>query len=229
MDLDVQTATGAVVVGIIVLVAGRILFAAIIASAKAWKNRYWQGTARRASVIGQFLNDVRRTVVARERTRLVARREMLSRWRRTPIWLLRATLFRWFENSPATDWPYVQCVLERHANDEAKAQAEALLWDTRAVTDLRTRDRIMENRHVALVHPCSDVVFVLTNADSHGHSERRYETTAQIRVQRGWCANTREPGDSCRYCDMSDQELDETSDRLMASHECPSQSDTEPS
>ena len=229
MDLDVQTVTGAVVVGIIVVVAGRVLLAAITASAKAWKNRYWQGTARRASAIGKFLNDVRRMVVARKRTRLIARREMLSRWRRTPIWLLRATLFRWFEKSPATDWPYVRCVLERHSHDEARAQAEALLWDTRAVTDLRMRDRIMKNQHVTLVHPCSDVVFVLTNVDSHGSSETRYGTTAQVKVKRGWCANIREPGDSCRYCDMSDQELDETRDRLMANHECPSQSDTEPS
>ena len=229
MDLDVQTVKGAVVVGIIVLVVGGVLLAAITASAKAWKNRYWQGTARRASVIGKFLNDVRRMVVARERTRLIARREMLSRWRKTPIWLLRATLFRWFEKSPTTDWPYVQRVLERHAHDEAKAQAEALLWDTRVVTDLRTRDRITKNRHVALVHPCSDAVFVLTNADSHGHLETLYETTAQIKTTRGWCANIREPGDSCRYCDMSDQELDETRDRLMESHECPPQSDTEPS
>lgn len=212
------------VAGIIVVVVGGVLLAAITALAKAWKRRYWQGTVTRAVTAGQLFNDARKMIVARRRTRLIARREALSTWRKAPMWLLRATLFRWFEESPATEWPHLKRVLEHHTDELARAQADALLWDTRAVVDLRTRDRIMENQHVALVHPCSNGVFVLTNADSHGNSETRYTPDAQIKVKRGWCANIREPGESCRYCDLSDQELSETINHLMAQHECPQSS-----
>ena len=169
----------------------------------------------------RLFNDIRKMVVARKRTRLIARREKISGWRKAPLWLLRATLFRWFEESPATDWPYVKRVLEVHTDDEAKAQAETLLWEVRAVLDLRTRERIMKDQHIALVHPCSHGVFVLTNADSSGNSETRFKADRQIKVKRGWCSNVREPGDSCRFCDLSDQELQQTIDSLMAQHECP--------
>ena len=221
LDLDVQTVEGAVVAGIIVVVVGGVLLAAITALAKAWKRRYWQGAARRAVTVGRLFNDARKMIVARKRTRLIARREALSAWRKAPMWLLRATLFRWFEESPATEWPHLERVSEHHTDDRARAQADALLWDTSSVVDLRTRDRIMRNQHVALVHPCTNGVFVLTNADSHGKSETRYAPDARIKVKRGWCADIREPGESCRYCDLSDQELSETIDRLMAQHECP--------
>ena len=40
LDLDVQTVTGAVVTGIVVLVTGGILLAAMMALGKAWKTRY---------------------------------------------------------------------------------------------------------------------------------------------------------------------------------------------
>lgn len=180
LDLDVQTVEGAAVAGIIVVVVGGVLLAAITALARAWKRRYWRGTARRAVTVGRLFNDARKMIVARKPTRLIARREALSAWRRAPMWLLRATLFRWFEGSPATEWPHLKRVLEHHTHDLARAQADALLWDSRAVVDLRTRDRIMENQHVALVHPCSNGVFVLTNADSHGNSETRYTPDAQI-------------------------------------------------
>ena len=167
LDLDVQTVEGAAVTGIIVVVVGGVLLGAITALAKAWKRRYWQGTVRRAVTVGRFFNDARRMIVARKRTRLIARREALAAWRKTPMWLLRATLFRWFEEDPATEWPHLKRVLEHHTDDLARAQADALLWDTRAVVDLCTRDCIMKNQHVALVHPCSSGVFVLSNADSH--------------------------------------------------------------
>ena len=221
LDLDVQTVKGAVVAGILVVVVGGVLLAAITALAKAWKRRYWHGTARRAEALGRLFNDVRKMLVARKRTRLIGRREMLSRWRKAPLWLLRATLFRWFDESPATDWPHVKRVLENHGNDEAKAQAEGLLWEVRSVRDLRTRDHIMGNQHVALVHPCTRSVFVLTNADLSGDSETRFNSDQQIKVKRGWCSSIRKPDDSCRYCDLSDQELQQTIDSLWAKHECP--------
>ena len=221
LDLDVQTVKGAVVAGILVVVVGGVLLAATTALAKAWKRRYWQGTAKRAVSMGRLFNDGRKMLVARKRTRLIAWREMLSGWRKAPLWLLRATLFRWFEESPTTDWPYMKRVFEDHADDEAKAQAETLLWEVRAVLDLRARERIMEHQHVALVHPCSRGVFVLTNADSSGNREKRFNADQQVKVKRGWCSNVREPGDSCRFCDLSDQELQQTIDSLMAEHECP--------
>jgi len=117
--------------------------------------------------VGRLFNGARKMIVARERTRLIARREALSVWPKAPTWLLRATLFRWFEESPATEWPHLQRVQEHHTDDLLRAQADALLWDTSAVADLRTRDCIMRNQHVALVHTCSTGVFVLSNADSH--------------------------------------------------------------
>lgn len=221
MDLDVQTVGGAVVAGTIVVVVGGILLAAISALAKAWRRRYWQGTARRSVAVGRLVNDVRKMAVARKRTRIVARRELLSAWCKAPLWLLRATLLRWFEESPATDWPHVRRILEHHTDDVAKAEAESLLWEMRAVRDLRTRDRIMDDQHVALVHPCTNGVYVLTNADSGSYRQSRLDASQQVKVKRGWCSNIREPDDSCRYCDLSDQDLRQTIDDLLASHECP--------
>ena len=201
-----------------------VVLAVLLSSARAWSKKYWRGTSSRVMAMWGILKLGSKMFFGYKRTRHTSQREFISMRRRVPLWLLRKTLFRWFEISPKMEWPYVMNVLEEHSKDQAKVEAKALLWDIRTVQQLKPRD-IWEGQHVTLVHPCTKYVFVLTDANSSNEfswSPRSADQTAL--VQRGWCSNVRKSGDSCRYCDRSDHELQQLTDSLMSQHECPAPS-----
>lgn len=207
--------------GILEVVIGGLALAALLGVVQAWRKRYWRGTASRVRAMWGALKLLRRVVFARKQVRKVASREFMSTRRRAPLWLLRATLFRWFEATPATDWPYVMQVFEEHSNDQARAEAQTLLWDVRTVQELKPRD-VWEGNHVVLAHPCTNGVFVLMDANSSTEfSWARRSAHQPAPVNRGWCSNIREPGDSCQHCDRDDHELQQLADSLLEQHECP--------
>ena len=180
-------------VAIAVGVGVGVLTPAILGLARAWQKRYWKGTANRLRNMRRVVGKVRRMVLARKRTRFVARREFMSCWHKAPLWLLRATLFRWFEDCRTTDWPYVEHVHKNHSNDEARTQAAALLWEPRAVEDLKPRDLIWDDQHVVLVHPCSGVFYVVSEDTAGSGRSPKHNAGAQIDVKQGWwsqCSRT---------------------------------------
>ena len=183
-------------------------------SAHPWLSRKTRSGLR-------LLKSSLKLVIARKQTRQRSWRDFLSARHRIPLWVLRATIFRWFEDNPPTEWPYVLRIYENHSHDKVKTYARELLWVEKTPEELCQRDRILEGSHVALVHPCTDVYLVLTNLDSGGCTGRKRAAEYRFEVKRGWCPNVRTPDDSCRYCDMSDEDLKKAVDSELAEHECP--------
>lgn len=207
--------------GILEVVIGGLALAAMLGIAQAWRKRYWRGTVVRVRAMWDPLKLLRKAFLARKQVRRVSIREFLSERRRIPLWLLGATVFRWFEATPATDWPYVMQVLEDHTNDQAKEEAKTLLWDVKTVQELKPRD-IWEGKHVVLAHPCVKYVFVVTDASSSTEfSWSPRSAGQQALVQRGWCSNVREPCNPCQHCDRDDSELEQLADSIMSRHDCP--------
>ena len=179
--------------------------------ASSWATRVlpWMGVTAKA--VGRGINFLRKFVLGRKRTRQVAWREFWAARRRLPMWLLRATLFRWYEANPARDWPYVLRVHVEHSAEAVREHARNLLWEERTIEQLRQRDRFSsskETHHVASIHPCADHWRMVTNADAGRSTHWRRKAGEVFPVNRGWCSNVRDSKDSCHYCDISDEQLE---------------------
>ena len=155
----------------------------------------WMGRAEKAPVRG--INFLREFVLARKHTRQRAWRELWANRRRLPLWLLRATLFRWYEADPARDWPYVLRVHVEHPAEEVREHARYLLWEERTIEQLRPRDRYSsseETYHVALSHPCTDGRWLLmSDLRSHGGTFGCRSAGQVLHVNRGWCSMSDAP------------------------------------
>lgn len=187
-----------------------------------WAKSAHPWLSRKARSGLRLLKSSLKLVIARRQTRQRSWRDFLSSRHRIPLWVLRATIFRWFEDNPATEWPYVLRICEGHSHDKVKSYARELLWVAKTTEELCQRDRILEDSHVALVHPCAGVYWVLTNVDSGGFGGRKGAAGHCFEVKRGWCPNVSTPDGSCRYCDLSDEDLKKAVDSALAHHECPS-------
>ena len=156
------------------------------------------GTTR----VGNAVNHIRKFVLARKTTRLVARSAFMSRRNSVSLVLLELTLFRWYDKHGGL-LPYVKHVQEKHKNERVRTAAYSLLWDDKPPTELKVGD-IVDNRdgargHVLHIRHDEDATRVLWHAIHGSTSGTAFPTDGSVRVTLGgWC-----PLDDCRYCDMA--------------------------
>lgn len=195
-----------------------------VASSWATQSFPWMGRAAK-SILGR-INALRRFLgLARKHTRQRSQREFWSSRHRASLRTLRATVFRWYEASPSTDWPYVLGVYTDHTDEGVREYAKRLLWREKTIGKLDQRDRFMSSKechHVALAHPCPDGSWwVLTNLNAHSSLHfvgRRADET--IQVNRGWCSNRRGCDEFCQFCDMPHEDMQHMVQKELASHDC---------
>ena len=140
------------------------------------------------------VNHWRKFVIGTKRTRA----GVISRWKKAPLRVLRATVFRWFEADSQAWWECVHRVYESHNSAAARENAECLLWVKKEAADLAIRDVYNGGDHVLHLRHEDGWVEVATSA-SHKWYARG---THRVRVNRGWC-----PHADCSVCPMDEQEF----------------------
>ena len=158
------------------------------------------------------VNHWRKFVIGTKRTRA----GVLSGWRKAPLRVLRATVFRWFAADPQAWCGYLRGVYESHTGEAVRERASGLLWVDKTVADLQVGDIYGQGRHVLALIPDGETIEVVTDcsfvgADYGGGSEIK-PVTHQVRVNRGWCPS----GDACPYCSMNDQTFRAFTEKVQA-------------
>ena len=166
--------------------------------------------------VALHVNRYRKIALARRPTRRAAYRDILANWSRAPLWLLRATLFRWYEENPSEEWAHVKNVHEQHRRTEIRQHADDLLWEDRTAEELRVGDAFGNDYHVLFGASDGDRVLIVTDAyiQPDGTSSRLSwqapEASARVRVKRGWCRR-----DNCQYCTLPQEERRILCDRIQ--------------
>ena len=192
----------------VVLLIATALVTAFVSALMTHAMPTWLRFTKAASRgVARKINRYRKIALARRPIRRDTRRDILANWRRAPLWLLRATLFRWYEENPSEEWAYVKKVHEQHRRAENRQHAETLLWEDRTAEELRVGDAFGNDDHVLFGASNGDRVLVVTEADIQpdGTSSRlSWQTpaaSALVRVKRGWCSR-----DNCQYCTLTQEE-----------------------
>ena len=141
------------------------------------------------------VNHGRKFVIGTKRTRA----GVISRWRKAPLWVLTATVFRWFGADPQAWSEYVNWVYESHDSATARESAEGLLWVEKEAADLVIRDVYNGSDHVLHLRHVGGRVEVATSTNRKWYAPGTY----RVRVNRGWC-----PLNNCPICSMDDQEFE---------------------
>lgn len=201
----------------IVLLIATALVTAFVSALMTHAMPTWLRFTKSASRgLAHHVNRYRKVALARRPTRQATRRDILANWPRAPRWLLRATLFRWYEENPSEEWAHVKNVYEQHRRTEIRQHADDLLWEDRTAEELRVGDAFGNDDHVLFGASDDDRVLIVTEADIQpdGTSSRlAWQTpaaSAPVRVKRGWCRH-----DNCQYCTLTQQERRSLCDRIM--------------
>lgn len=201
----------------IVLLIATALVTAFVSALMTHAMPTWLRFTKSASRgLARHVNRYRKIALARRPTRQATRRVILANWPRAPLWLLRATLFRWYEENPSAEWAHVKNVHEQHRRTEVRQHADDLLWEDRTTEELRVGDAFGNDYHVLFGASDGDRVLIVTDAymqlddTSSRLSWQTPEASAPVRVKRGWCRR-----DNCRYCTLTREERRSLCDRIM--------------
>ena len=201
----------------IVLLIATALVTAFVSALMTHAMPTWLRLTKSASRgVARRMNRYRKIVLARRPTRQDTRRDLLANWRRAPLWLLRTTLFRWYEENPSEEWAHVKTVYDQHRRAEVKQHAKSLLWEDRPAEELRVGDAFGNDEHVLFGASNGDRVLIVTDADMQPDGTSSYlswttpSASSLVRVKRGWCSR-----DNCKYCTLTQKERRSLSDGIL--------------
>lgn len=201
----------------IVLLIATALVTAFVSALMTHAMPTWLRVTKAASrAVARKINLYRKIAFARRSIRRDTRRDILASWRRAPLWLLRATLFRWYEENPSEEWPYIKKVHGQHRRPDIRQRTSGLLWEDRTAEQLRVGDVFGSDDHVLFGANNGNWVLVVTEAfiqpdgTCSRHSWQTPAASAPVRVKRGWCSR-----DSCRYCALTQEERRSLCDKIM--------------
>ena len=175
--------------------------------------RSTRGISRAAA---RKVNRYRKVAFSRRPVRQQTCRDILSNWRRAPLWILRATLFRWHEENPSDEWTFVKNVHEQHRRAEIRQHAEDLLWEDRTAGELRVGDVFGNDEHVLFGATRESRVLVVTDVGlqpdgTSSHTSWQVPAACTpVRVKRGWCGR-----DNCQYCTLTQEQRNSLREEIL--------------
>ena len=135
------------------------------------------------------VNHWRKLLIGTKRTRA----GVISRWENAPPWVLRATVFRWFEADPQAWYAYMKQVHDSHNSKAVRESARCLLWVDKTVAALQVGDVYHPGHHALALSHYGDRIRVLKTVDGDASTDL---VAHPVRVNRGWCQH----GDACPSC-----------------------------
>ena len=184
-------------------------------------NQVMPGLSRRVRDGLRRVDHLRKFVIGTKRTRA----GVISRWRKAPPWVLRATVFHWFEADPQAWWEYVRRVYDSHDREPVREDARGLLWVEKEASSLQILDVYARKQtdgrwggrsdHVLALQPRGDgkvdVVYKVGFSPNFTRHTWNAPEAHPVRVNRGWC-----PLNACSYCSLNEQEFEALIERMRA-------------
>lgn len=109
-----------------------------------------------------------------------------------PLWLLKRTLFRWFQNEPQTFWPQLRQISE--SDPRSTETIENLMWTEDPIKDLQKGDVLYYGGHLLnkiFFRPAK--LWLLHTAD--GNSTEYAADATMKTATGGWCSRK-----VCHFC-----------------------------